>query len=108
MKIEFWVIIVLFVFVIGYVIISNNKIAKLQNQLLQEKQKNSYVIDSLELEAKHKEDSVLRLECSIERQNKIIDSLYCVKSYTKLIYPEETKSTSESVKQLKDILCALD
>ena len=108
MKTEFWIIILLFVFVVGYVIISNNKIARLQDQLLQEKQRNTYVIDSLEIESKQKEDSVLKLECSIECQNEIIDSLRNVKSYTKLITPETAKSTSESVKQLKDILCVLE
>lgn len=78
-KLYNWIIIIIFVFVLGQCVITQKRYDILEqnyNELLFEK---SNVIDSLENDNKEKIESIVELETEITVLNETLDSLYNIK-----------------------------
>ena len=103
-----WIIIVIFVFLFGWVIISNRRYEKISDKYDELLKSKTELIDSLESDNSLKEERILKLEKSLVNIDLQLDSVQNSKQEVSKKKFEVSPTLSESVELLKKNLQCVD
>ena len=103
-KIYNWIIIILFVILFGWVIISNERYNNLESKYIEQMNKDAHEVDSLQKEILKSEEKIQKLTFQLTHVSEKLDSLYNIKQEIKNEVFVFSNSVSESAQLLKDNL----
>lgn len=101
-----WIILVIFVFLFGWIIISNNKYSKLENRYYELINNDTSKIDSLLKANKQSEQLIIELEDSIYViETQLVELMHQIKSVEKETFEVSSNFTESTILLQENLKC---